>query len=125
MDETEGAALEGIKSEDTKFDSRDWGWVVMSIGMAVGAGIVFLPVEVGIMGIWVTCDNRSGTYCLQERKTPLQAFNGYNAFYYSPALECLCLELAHSTLHQYLQPHIRHRWLSDTGNAGISCTRSV
>jgi amino acid permease len=23
--ETEGAALEGMKSEDTKFDSRDWG----------------------------------------------------------------------------------------------------
>ncbi|MBW1862140.1 MAG: hypothetical protein JRJ02_07175 [Deltaproteobacteria bacterium] len=45
--------MEGMKSEDIKFDSRDWGWVVMSIGMAVGAGIVFLPVEVGIMGIWV------------------------------------------------------------------------
>ena len=41
VDETEGAALEGMKSEDIKFDSRDWGWVVMSIGMAVGAGIVF------------------------------------------------------------------------------------
>ncbi len=42
-----------MKSQDAKFDSLDWGWVVMSIGMAVGAGIVFLPVEVGIMGIWV------------------------------------------------------------------------
>lgn len=42
-----------IYPEDVKFDSVDWGWVVMSIGMAVGAGIVFLPVEVGIMGIWV------------------------------------------------------------------------
>ncbi|MDV5170378.1 hypothetical protein [Photobacterium rosenbergii] len=36
-----------------KFDSVDIGWVVMSIGMAIGAGIVFLPVQVGIMGIWV------------------------------------------------------------------------
>uniref|UniRef100_UPI00359C807A hypothetical protein n=1 Tax=Enterococcus faecalis TaxID=1351 RepID=UPI00359C807A len=37
----------------TKFDSTDWGWVIMSIGMAIGAGIVFLPVKVGLVGIWV------------------------------------------------------------------------
>ena len=30
-----------------KFDSTDWGWIIMSIGMAIGAGIVFLPVKVG------------------------------------------------------------------------------
>ncbi|AXL22365.1 hypothetical protein DKB62_05015 [Megasphaera stantonii] len=36
-----------------KFDSTDWGWVIMSIGMAIGAGIVFLPVQVGLVGIWV------------------------------------------------------------------------
>ena len=36
-----------------KFDSVDIGWVVMSIGMAIGAGIVFLPVQVGVMGLWV------------------------------------------------------------------------
>lgn len=37
----------------TKFDSVDVGWIVMSIGMAIGAGIVFLPVQVGVMGLWV------------------------------------------------------------------------
>lgn len=37
----------------TKFDSTDIGWVIMSIGMAIGAGIVFLPVQVGLMGMWV------------------------------------------------------------------------
>ncbi|TDN50180.1 serine transporter [Buttiauxella sp. JUb87] len=37
----------------TKFDSKDVGWVIMSIGMAIGAGIVFLPVQVGLMGLWV------------------------------------------------------------------------
>nr|WP_051252447.1 amino acid permease [Ferrimonas kyonanensis] len=37
----------------TRFDSVDIGWIVMSIGMAIGAGIVFLPVQVGIMGLWV------------------------------------------------------------------------
>ena len=36
-----------------KFDSVDIGWIVMSIGMAIGAGIVFLPVQVGVMGLWV------------------------------------------------------------------------
>ena len=36
-----------------KFDGTDWGWVIMSIGMAIGAGIVFLPVQVGIAGIWI------------------------------------------------------------------------
>ncbi|WP_346355319.1 hypothetical protein [Azotosporobacter soli] len=39
--------------EAIRFDSVDWGWVIMSIGMAIGAGIVFLPVQVGLMGLWV------------------------------------------------------------------------
>ncbi|MDK9739334.1 hypothetical protein KI655_18725 [Vibrio sp. D404a] len=39
--------------EATKFDSTDWGWIIMSIGMAIGAGIVFLPVKVGVLGLWV------------------------------------------------------------------------
>ena len=37
----------------TQFDSTDWGWIIMSIGMAIGAGIVFLPVKIGILGVWV------------------------------------------------------------------------
>jgi serine transporter len=39
--------------EAIRFDATDWGWVIMSIGMAIGAGIVFLPVQVGLMGLWV------------------------------------------------------------------------
>ncbi|PQJ61930.1 amino acid permease [Photobacterium angustum] len=39
--------------EAIKFDNVDIGWIVMSIGMAIGAGIVFLPVQVGVMGLWV------------------------------------------------------------------------
>lgn len=38
--------------KETKFDSVDRGWVIMSVGMAIGAGIVYLPVKVGIVGIW-------------------------------------------------------------------------
>ncbi len=44
--------------EAIKFDSTDTGWVIMSIGMAIGAGIVFLPVQVGLMGLWVFCSHR-------------------------------------------------------------------
>ncbi|MDC9582015.1 hypothetical protein PSI15_10630 [Xenorhabdus sp. PR6a] len=36
-----------------QFDHIDTGWIIMSIGMAIGAGIVFLPVQVGLMGLWV------------------------------------------------------------------------
>ncbi|UZR29548.1 SLC5/6 family protein [Methylococcus mesophilus] len=39
--------------EATRFDGADFGWVIMSIGMAIGAGIVFLPVQVGLKGLWV------------------------------------------------------------------------
>ena len=39
-------AAKGVMSvvewkEATKFDGTDWRWVIMSIGMAIGAGIVF------------------------------------------------------------------------------------
>lgn len=51
------AARGGLSPEEwkaaTRFDSTDWGWIIMSIGMAIGAGIVFLPVKVGLVGIWV------------------------------------------------------------------------
>lgn len=51
------AANAGMSKEQwraaTKFDGTDIGWVIMSIGMAIGAGIVFLPVQVGLMGLWV------------------------------------------------------------------------
>lgn len=51
------AARSGMSQEEwraaTRFDSTDWGWIIMSIGMAIGAGIVFLPVKVGLVGLWV------------------------------------------------------------------------
>ncbi|MBG5970212.1 amino acid permease [Proteus vulgaris] len=52
-----GARRAGMTEQEwraaIKFDSNDVGWVIMSIGMAIGAGIVFLPVQVGLMGLWV------------------------------------------------------------------------
>lgn len=35
------------------FTRYDAGWVVLCIGMAIGAGIIFLPVQVGLTGLWV------------------------------------------------------------------------
>lgn len=37
----------------TKFGGTDVGWIVMNVGLAIGAGIIFLPVQVGLVGIWV------------------------------------------------------------------------
>ena len=38
--------------EATRFNSVDFGWIILSIGMAIGAGIIFLPVQAGLVGIW-------------------------------------------------------------------------
>ncbi|MES3708724.1 amino acid permease [Pseudomonas putida] len=35
------------------FTRYDVGWVVLCIGMAIGGGVVFLPIQVGLKGIWV------------------------------------------------------------------------
>ena len=39
--------------ESVKFRFEDWGWVVINIGMGIGAGIAMLPVEIGMKGFWV------------------------------------------------------------------------
>lgn len=46
----------GISAESfgrVPFTRYDMGWVILCIGMAIGSGIVFLPVQVGITGVWV------------------------------------------------------------------------
>jgi serine transporter len=35
------------------FTKYDVGWVILCIGMAIGSGIIFMPVQIGIKGIWV------------------------------------------------------------------------
>jgi len=49
--ETERLSGEAWKKA-VRFDSLDAGWIIISIGMAIGAGIVFLPVQAGLVGIW-------------------------------------------------------------------------
>lgn len=45
-------ASEKVMPGKIKLDSKDWGWVSINIGMGIGAGIVFLPVQAGIVGLW-------------------------------------------------------------------------
>ena len=51
------AARAGLTVEEwkkaTRFRGVDFGWVIMNIGLAIGAGTVFLPLQVGLVGIWV------------------------------------------------------------------------
>ena len=42
----------GATREHLKMTSQDWGWVAVNIGMGIGAGIVFLPIQAGIVGLW-------------------------------------------------------------------------
>ncbi|MDO7209488.1 MULTISPECIES: transporter [Acinetobacter calcoaceticus/baumannii complex] len=42
-----------IKNKSIPFTRYDIGWVVLCIGMAIGSGIVFFPIQVGIKGVWV------------------------------------------------------------------------
>ena len=57
MKEIQRKTGQGSDKEDwkqsVKFRFEDWGWVVINIGMGIGAGIVMLPVEVGMKGLWV------------------------------------------------------------------------
>ncbi len=43
---------EGKSVKTPKFTFEDWGWVVICLGMGIGAGIAFLPVEAGMKGLW-------------------------------------------------------------------------
>ncbi|MEM5312568.1 amino acid permease [Paraburkholderia sp. JHI869] len=36
------------------FTSYDAGWVVLCIGMAIGSGVVFMPLQMGVKGFWVS-----------------------------------------------------------------------
>ncbi len=36
-----------------RLDLYDVGWIILCIGMAIGSGIIFLPIQVGLKGIWV------------------------------------------------------------------------
>lgn len=45
--------LERVATNKIPFTSYDAGWVILCIGMAIGGGIIFLPVQIGLKGIWV------------------------------------------------------------------------
>ena len=45
-------SIDEVVSQKIKLNSKDWGWVAINIGMGIGAGIVFLPVQAGLVGLW-------------------------------------------------------------------------
>lgn len=49
----ENISINNSKLQKIPFTMYDVGWVVLCIGMAIGAGIVFMPVQIGLKGIWV------------------------------------------------------------------------
>src|SRR5215469_1707302 len=56
LSKLEGDRLGGLSPEEwkkaTRFSQVDLGWIILSIGMAIGAGIIFLPVQAGRVGMW-------------------------------------------------------------------------
>lgn len=57
-------------NNEKKFNSFDWGWLVISFGMALGAGIVLVPVSVGVVGLiaflWVALWAYPAIYLFQK-----------------------------------------------------------
>ncbi|SYH65129.1 amino acid permease [Klebsiella pneumoniae] len=50
---TVGINTEAINHKNIPFTMYDLGWVVLCIGAAIGSGIVFFPLQVGLKGVWV------------------------------------------------------------------------
>lgn len=46
--------LDGGAIERVPFTGYDAGWVLLCIGMALGVGIVFMPLQMGVKGFWVS-----------------------------------------------------------------------
>lgn len=42
-----------LRDQKLPFTRYDFGWVLLCIGMAIGAGTVLMPVQIGLKGIWV------------------------------------------------------------------------
>ncbi|WP_406819645.1 aromatic amino acid transport family protein [Pseudomonas sp. KnCO4] len=43
-----------VETNKIPFTLYDAGWVVMCIGMAIGSGIVFMPLQMGVKGFWAS-----------------------------------------------------------------------
>ncbi len=55
---TVGINTEAINHKNIPFTMYDLGWVVLCIGAAIGSGIVFFPLQVGLKGVWVFAPGR-------------------------------------------------------------------
>ncbi|PXW43895.1 serine transporter [Klebsiella oxytoca] len=53
---------EAVIKHRIPFTTYDLGWVVLCIGMAIGAGIIYMPIQAGVKGIWVFVASISLSY---------------------------------------------------------------
>nr|EKM0440024.1 transporter [Cronobacter turicensis] len=75
----------------------DLGWVVLCIGAAIGSGIVFFPLQVGLKGVWVFA---------------LAVILGYPAVYYMQKLfiETMARSDEHDSYLSIITSYVGNRW---------------
>ncbi|SAL02945.1 Inner membrane transport protein YhjV [Caballeronia calidae] len=72
MKTTTGAFLNANDNVNSypKLGAYDVGWIVLCIGMAIGSGIIFLPIQMGVKGFWVSITSLMiaypAVYCMSK-----------------------------------------------------------
>ncbi|CCJ91281.1 transporter [Cronobacter turicensis] len=88
---------EVINTKKIPFTMYDLGWVVLCIGAAIGSGIVFFPLQVGLKGVWVFA---------------LAVILGYPAVYYMQKLfiETMARSDEHDSYLSIITSYVGSRW---------------
>ncbi|ELY2743412.1 amino acid permease [Cronobacter turicensis] len=88
---------EVINTKKIPFTMYDLGWVVLCIGAAIGSGIVFFPLQVGLKGVWVFA---------------LAVILGYPAVYYMQKLfiETMARSDEHDSYLSIITSYVGNRW---------------
>ena len=88
---------EVFDKKNIPFTLYDLGWVVLCIGAAIGSGIVFFPLQVGLKGVWVFA---------------LAVILGYPAVYYMQKLfiETMARSDEHDSYLSIITSYVGSRW---------------
>lgn len=94
---TAGISNEVFDKKNIPFTLYDLGWVVLCIGAAIGSGIVFFPLQVGLKGVWVFA---------------LAVILGYPAVYYMQKLfiETMARSDEHDSYLSIITSYVGSRW---------------
>ncbi|EKM0529507.1 transporter [Cronobacter turicensis] len=86
-----------MNTKKIPFTMYDLGWVVLCIGAAIGSGIVFFPLQVGLKGVWVFA---------------LAVILGYPAVYYMQKLfiETMARSDEHDSYLSIITSYVGNRW---------------